>query len=653
VIVVSDKYWRAQLSAASDVIGQTIGVNGLAYGVVGVAPAVPSLGFFGTSAAAWVPAATADSLLNAGWRTNADDRAFVALTHAATGTTAVQLDTQLQRATQALAMDFHMRWTDRRLKTEQGLLVTGSLRDAAALASALLGGMAALILVVAAANVGGLMFAQWSARRRSTAIRSALGASRGALVAQMLCEGVTLGLAGGGLALLMYLWFARAASAVTLLPTLELNIELPVTWSLSVLTLGLSVLAGILMTLAPALAATRRTTTMQLGNMTGRQVGHQGASRSRQWLLGAQLAASLVLIVLAALFSRSLTAMHDLPLGVDVDRIAAFDLDIEPVGVPPEARSALVAEAMTRVGALPDIAAVAMASRAPVDASTPSGEIRFRGEAGEVMIPDVTRLEITTAYFDVVGLPLLRGRTFTTSDAGRDVVMVNDTLARRLSGASFMTDAGSGRQFEVIGVVPDARYRSVTEPPQPHFYLPVTPQFHLALLIRTPGDPQSLFGDVQRELDSAGPGIQGFFPRTGRDQLAVDLLTTSTAATMARILGVLAACLAIIGLYGVLMWMVQARMPELGLRQALGATAADIRRFVFRQALRGAWPGIAAGLGCAGLAAWALRGQWFGITALDPVVLIVVPATQLVIVLLAGIIPARRAARASAVDLLR
>jgi hypothetical protein len=218
VLVVSEQYWRTRLFGADDVIGRQVMVNGLDYTVVGVAPTVPSLGFFGVSAAGWVPASGADSLLNPGWRTNPDDRAFIALIklHQATPAALASLESALGRATGELAERLPDRWRERRLEAAEGLLVTGSLRGTSIVIASLLSAMAALLLVVAATNVGGLVFAQAAARRRATAIKAALGARPGTLVVGTLIEGLVLGVLAGVVALALYLWFAGLAQRIDL-----------------------------------------------------------------------------------------------------------------------------------------------------------------------------------------------------------------------------------------------------------------------------------------------------------------------------------------------------------------------------------------------------------------------------------------------------
>lgn len=653
VIVVSEAFWRARLFESTDAIGRRVVLNGLDYTVIGVAPTLPSLGFFGVSAAGWIPAATADSLLKRGWRTDPGNRAFVALVKTDPPDSRPVLDGRLATATGDLARAFPEHWRDRRLQVTDGLLVTGNLRRTSTNIASMLSVMAAMLLVVAATNVGGLVFAQASTRRRATAIKAALGARPGTLIMATLAEGALLGALAGVVALALYGWFAQIAQSIPVLPTIALRLDLPWTWGAIGLTAVLSVAAGIATTLIPALSISRRASTRSLDALSTRHSGDLTTSRARRWLLGAQVAATVVLVVCATLFTRSLDAIGDASVGIDIDRIAAFDFDIEPAGVAPDALPALARAALERVRALPVVAGAAMASLAPIDQATPGGDVRAVINSSEVVFRDVTRLTVTPEYFATVGLRRLDGRLFSAIDTLRPVAVVNETLARSLQGAPRFTDLDSGTAYEVIGIVSNAKYRTLNEPAQPHFYTAASPGFHMALLVRAAGDPAGLFDDVQQALDQTGPGIQGFFPRTGRDHLRPVLLPTLVSAGVARALGMIAGGLATLGLFGLLSWIVQSRRQEWGLRVAIGASPADLRRLVIRYAWQAAWPGSLVGLAAATAVAWLLRGQVFGLTVLDPVLLTIVPVMVIGVVLVASWLPARRATRVSATELLR
>jgi hypothetical protein len=276
------------------------------------------------------------------------------------------------------------------------------------------------------------------------------------------------------------------------------------------------------------------------------------------------------------------------------------------------------------------------------------------------VLDDVTFYAVTERYFDTIGLPIVRGRAFTAADGARanDVVIVNETLARQLRPDGDAVDRAldlpsEKRTVRVVGIARDSKYRSLSEPPRPHLYRPAPPGFSLALLVRTQDDPRRTILAVQDVLERIGPGVVGFFPRTLDDHLSIDMLATRAAARASATLGAFALMLSAAGLYGMVMWFVEVRRREIGVRVALGASASHVRRLVVRQAAVAAAPGVAVGL----LMAIALtafgRSLFVGIGAIDPVSLLIGIVTLGAIVLAASYLPSRRATQIDPVIVLR
>jgi hypothetical protein len=273
---------------------------------------------------------------------------------------------------------------------------------------------------------------------------------------------------------------------------------------------------------------------------------------------------------------------------------------------------------------------------------------------------DVTFYLATERYFDTVGVPILHGRAFTEDEVRReaDVAVVNETLAGRLWPAGDALDRPlvlhpQKRTVRVIGVARESRYRSLSESARPHLYLPTRPSFGRALLVRTADDPRRAILAVQAALAQVGPGVVGFFPRTFEDHVAIDMLPTRAAAGAAAWLGALALVLSAAGLYGMVMWFVEVRRRDIGVRLALGASANDVRRLVVGQAVRAALPGLAIGLGLA--VALTVFGQslFVGVAAFDPRSLALGTFALAVIVGVASYLPARRATTVDPVVVLR
>jgi hypothetical protein len=275
-------------------------------------------------------------------------------------------------------------------------------------------------------------------------------------------------------------------------------------------------------------------------------------------------------------------------------------------------------------------------------------------------VVDATFYLATARYFETVGIPIVSGRPFTAAETDRtaDVVVINETLARRLwpDGDALerpLELVNEGRTVRVIGIARDSKYRSISEPPSPHLYRPTPPTLGLTLLARTSADPRQTLAALQQTLDAVGPGLVGFFPRTLDDHLAIELLPTRAAAATAAVLGTLAVVLSAVGLYGLVSWFVELRRREIGVRMALGASAADVRALVLKQALSAALPGMIAGVVLSASLGLLARAALFGVGPFDPMALGAGIAALAIVIALATFIPSRRATRVEAGNSLR
>jgi hypothetical protein len=335
-----------------------------------------------------------------------------------------------------------------------------------------------------------------------------------------------------------------------------------------------------------------------------------------------------------------------------------MDFDLEP-SAPATLMPSLAREALRRSQAVSGVTAAAMASRAPIDASTPTLSVNVPGSTSRPLA-DITFYQATERYFDTVGLPIVRGRAFTEAESVRedDVVIVNEALAEWLWPDGDVLDRAlvlhpQQRTVRVVGVARDSKYRSLSEPRRPHLYLPMAPSFGRSLLVRTGDDPRRTMRAVQAALDDVGPGVVGFFPRTADDHLAIDMLPTTAASRAASVLGALALGLSTTGLYGIVMWFVEVRRREIGVRVALGASANAVRGLVVRQAAAAAAPGLAIGLVMAIALTTLGQSLFVGIDAIDPVSLWLGAGVLAVIVAAASYVPSRRATNVDPVIVLR
>jgi putative ABC transport system permease protein len=313
----------------------------------------------------------------------------------------------------------------------------------------------------------------------------------------------------------------------------------------------------------------------------------------------------------------------------------------------------LAVQTLETIRTIPGVLGAVMSTGAPVNGNLAVTQVVSTGQT----VSGTTVAEVTPGYFDVVGVRIEAGRAFLETDPVGGVAVVNEVLARRLSptGSVVGTDieVEPGRHARIVGVARNAHYRAVFESPQPHVYTLAAPRFNRSILVRAAGDPRPILPLIQRALDAVGPGVQGFFPRTGRDHLQFDLLPTELAGSAARIISVAAIALSTIGLYGLVSWLVERRRPELGVRIALGAERRDIRRLVFGLAARSVAPGLVLGAVLA-VGLGRLAGtQIVGVSLFDPISLVVGAVVLAVVVLVASWLPAQRAARIDPVALLR
>ena len=543
-------------------------------------------------------------------------------------------------------------WRERTLHTIEATAMVGTLRTASGVLAAVLVGLSVLILLASASNVAGVLLARAVVSARSSAIHRSMGAGRLAIARRQLLEGAVLGAVAGAGAVGLYAWARIALAEIALLPTLAFRLNLPLDGRVVFLAVGGGILAGLLLSVGPALWMMRLDVTSALRD-GGEPSG--GASPRVSWarrvLVSAQISLSLVLIVGATLLSRSLEALVEADLGLAREQLVAMDFDVEPAGLDAAATRSLARDVLTRVGALPGVESVAMSNRTPIDQSTPTLEVGVPGATADT-VADVTMYLATERYFETVGVPLVAGRPFTTSETatGADVVIVNQALATRLwPDAAALEQAlylpGEQKALRVVGVARDSKYRTLTEAARPHIYRPTAP----ALGCRCWLAPQATLGPRSDSFNASwtaiGPGLIGFFPRTLEDHLAVQLLPTRAAAGAATALGTLALVLSAAALYALVSWFVLLRAREISVRMALGASPRQVQRLIVRQALVTAMPGLAVGTLLTIAMAMVARSALFGVSPYDLVSLGSGIAVLLTVVVMAGYLPSVRATK--------
>ncbi len=685
VAILSHSYWRTRFHANPDVINDPVLVNGQGLTIVGVAPE----GFVGTTLEnrprIFVPLTMAALMMpglrnphNGGGAWNGfDDRRdhwlylFARLRsglslNAAERTinipfAAIIKEIEFPAQRSGLGNAARERFKNRRLLLEPG--GQGQRPERAELRGVflLLFAVTGIVVLIVCANIANLLLARGVSRERDITLRLSLGAGRLRLVRQMLVESFLLAAAGGLGGLVAARW--TLAGIATLLPgeataMLRFELDARVLLFTIVLCAGMAVLFG----LYPAMLATRRDLVTAL---KGGSAGTRSATRFRTSLATAQIALSMALLITAGLITKSLLNLSRVDLGMRVAGVTTFRVSPELNGYPPDRSELFFDRVQQKIIAIPGVASVAV-STVPVLAGVAHGNnVTVEGfDAAPDTNTSSYSMNIGPGYFQTLGIPLLTGREFTPADAAGapKVAVINEAFARKFNlgrapiGKRMRPAAGLPPDIEIVGLIKDARYSQIKDPPPPQFFLPYRQGEKVGSLTfyvrsATPAAPvASVLRSAVSDVDPTVP-VENLLPLA--DQAFTTLALDRFIGTLSSGFALLATFLAALGLYGVLTCNLAQRTRELGLRIALGATIARVWRMVFSEVGRIAMVGCLLGA----IAALALgrlaQSQLFDVPGYDPVVILAAAGGMALIVLVAGAIPARRASRIDPMQALR
>jgi len=517
-----------------------------------------------------------------------------------------------------------------------------------------------MVLLIACLNVANLLLVRAAARRKEIAVRLAVGAGRLRLIRQLLTEGFLLAALGGALGLV----FARMGMDL-LLGFIPLTREIKLDLRMLGITLVVTVLTGVLFGLAPALQATRFDLIPALKNDAAGMAGGRRKWELRRLLVVLQVAFSLVLLVCGGLFVRSLQNLKAVDLGYTSDQIVSMSLALGRSGYKTDQQLSFYRQLSERLTALPDVKSATYTNAMPLEPK-PYGK-----EEGEVEIPGShsppnekpTALAhpITPQFFATFGIPLLRGRDFNWQDSvGRiyKVVIVNDRFARYFFGNENPLGkriSVAGFEFEIVGVVGNARLSSLKETMSRTVYYPAFTALlaNQRLCVRARGDAGALIAAIRNEVRRLDPNLPVYDIKTFADQIDESISRERMIALLSSFFGLFALLLAGLGLYGVMAYAVSRRTREIGIRMALGAQAGAVLRLVLRETLLLVSIGLAIGLPAALAATRLTRGMLFGLTENDPLTIALATLVMMAIAAMAGYLPARRAAQVDPMMVLR
>lgn len=522
-----------------------------------------------------------------------------------------------------------------------------------------------LVLLIACANVANLLMARASRRRKEIAIRLAVGAGRFRLVRQLMVESLLLALLGGALGVLMAVWADRFL--VSFLPS-GLPLRLSTTPDLRILTFALSasLLTGVLFGLAPAFRATRVDLHSSLKE-EGAAVAGGGHVSLRKALVVVQVGLSLLLLIGAGLFVRSLDNLRGLDPGFRIENVVAFSVDPLLSGYSPERARLFYRQLVENLERVPGVESVALGLVRVLNFNEWDSTVNVEGyeaKPGEDMNPHYNA--VAPGYFATLGIPMLAGRDFTAADGSskHKVAIVNEKFARRYFGdrsplgrhIGFGGDPGSKADIEIIGVAKDARYRDMREEiPRQVFvaYEQNDKVYEMTGYVRARLGAGGTQAAIRRTVHDMDPNLPVYDMLTLDAQLDLSLIVERMIAFLAAVFGVLATMLAAIGLYGVMAYNVSRRTREIGVRMALGASGGRVVALVMKEVVVLAGIGVAIGLPLAWGLTRLVQAQLYGIAPNDPLTVALATLVLAAVAALSGYVPALRAARIDPIQALR
>ena len=678
VAVLSDAYWTRRFARDPSVVGRGIRFRATSFTIVGVAPR----GFFGETGGEapdlWFPLTTQPGAPPHLWKGHsttwlgilARRRPGVTIEQARAGLDAVyeRIRDEVARGTDSA--EFRTSVLESRLAVSSASGGTPRLSGTLGTPLMVLMAIVGLVLLIACANVANLLLARAATRRRETADCLAMGAGRLRVVRHALAEALLLAACGGAAGLVLAYW---GSSVLVSLLSGVLPLSFGVGPDVRVLsfTMLVSFATAIVFGLLPALRAGRIDPLPAL-KVSGGPGRGTARIRLRRTLVIGQIAASLVLLVVAGLFVRSLFKLKDIDVGFDPSGVLLFQVapPVDEKPLPPEVKRNLYRQVLARAEATPGVSAASVSFSGLFSRGTWGQAITVEGfEPRQGITPRTFANSISAHYFDVMRMPVLRGRGFTDDDreTAPKVAIVNQTFARQFFGtadplgkrvgfcSSSPCGSPSAGAMVIVGVIQDAKYVELRESQRPMLFVPFTQhdQALRELEVRTAGAPAAVAATLYRELGAVDSRLAIVAMVEMRERIDTSIVGERLTAKLSAAFGLLALLLAAVGLYGVVAYVTTQRTGEIGIRMALGADRGDVRRLVLRDTLMLVLVGEATGIPIALAGARLLESQFYAVGPGDPLVVSLGMVTLLAVAVAAGYAPARRAARIDPVLALR
>jgi len=678
VVVLGHSYWQRRFGGDPNVIGRSVTLDGQLVTVIGVVPKEFNGPYNIVELDAYAPIGMYG---NTDLFTNRRETELRVLASLRPGVTTKQAETGLNVVAQRLAKQYP--------ESNQGQIVRviperlarpePAVENYMPLVTTIFLVMVGLVLLVACFNVANLLLARAAAREKEIAIRAAIGAGRARLIRQMLTESFVLAVAGAAGGALLGNWAIRGLEKLRPLGDFALRLDFRFDWRVFAYVTGVTLLAGIVAGLAPALRTSRTNLNATLREGGRGLVGATRRHGLRNGLVIAQVAGSLIVLVAAGLFTRSLKNAEAVDLGYDTHHVLNVSLDPKLQGYDQAHAEAFFRELLRRAKALPGVESASLAFSVPLGYYNDGSSVYVENQApqpADKRLPGAGYNCVTPDYFSAMRMKILRGRAFTEGDTStsQPVAIVNGTMAERFwphrdaIGQRFGLEGpprpvksgpqgGSYPWVTVVGVVRDARVQGLLDAPGNFFYVPQTQNYKSThvLQLRTLVPPQSLIAPTEALVRELDPNLPVFDVMTMEQAVAGGngYFLFKMGAGFASSLGILGLILAVVGVYGVVSYGASQRQHEIGIRMALGARPTGVLALIIRQAVilvgAGIGVGVLAALGINRL----LLSLLVGVSSSDPLTLVSVCGLMLAVALIACYIPARRATKVDPLAALR
>lgn len=667
VAVLGYSAWQSRFGAIPDIVGKTIKLNNVPFTIIGVGPKnfKGLYAIFGPDL--WVPSMMARQFLPSQQQNALTDRSIPSVTgigRLRPGTSFTQAQAEMKIAAAALDREYP--------DTNLGqTLIVRHLAEAAygpegrglLLGSMLLAAIVGIVLLIACSNVANLLLARAAARRQEIAVRMALGAGRTRLICQLLTESTLLGLLSGIFGFLFGYAGCQVLSSLRPAEYAQNLAELRIDPAVFGFTFVVAILTGLIFGIVPALRSSRTSVCEVIKEETRTAGRRRGRFSFANMLLAAQVAGSLVLLVVAAMFLRSIRQQYTIDPGYQTSRLALFMLYPGQAGYDQPRTDQFYKQVRDRVSNVPGLSALSWASNPPLWGRKETGlviEGQEQRKKSDTLSAVVNTVDLH--YFSTLGISLVSGRDFTTDDrdGSASVAIINDTMAAQVwpnqSPLGKRLQLPQGTNFlQVVGVVKTSNYQQLGEPPQPCVFIPLRQNFSDAMIlyVKSEQDPNTILASVRDEIHRIDPGLAVEDIRTGAKIIDQALWWGKISVNLLAVFGFLALALASVGLYGIMAYSVNQRRREIGVRMALGASQGKVWLLVLRQGMTLVLSGLAFGVALALLVGHALSRFLYGVKGTDYSSVAGASLVLMLVALIACYLPARSASRVDPLTALR